>query len=263
MFLSAVNHGKQVVHRVSFSEAVQTGRLLPARAAEADGFSPAAYLAVCILKIFQQLFHRGGLLGQSGIDEEPELLPMRWFLPVSQPLVVAFSVPGGSLHDGQAVLDAERIAELPDRFRASPEVAELAVAVQIHRRPDDVIVDVGLVDVRADDERMTAAGKPFGKFFTDPVGLFRCDFSREKRLPEMIGNHIVRAPHPSRFLNVFPFGHQELGVGAAAVAGIAADKTPVFRFLRVCNIVDNIADCPAEAPALSGVQGHDPRGCQT
>ena len=58
---------------------------------------------------------------------------------ISQPLVIALSMRFRILYNGQPILNADRIAQLADRFGAAPEIAELPVAFGIHRRPDDMV----------------------------------------------------------------------------------------------------------------------------
>ena len=66
---------------------------------------------------------------------------------IAQPLVVAFPVGPGVLHNGQSILNTDSVTQAPDGPCAAPKVAELPVAIHIDRRPDDVIMDMGLVDV--------------------------------------------------------------------------------------------------------------------
>ncbi len=94
---------------------------------------------------------------------------MGWFRLVSQPLVVAFPVGLWVLDNGQPVLNAEGIAQMPDCFCAAPKVAELPVTVQVDRTPNDMIMDMGLVDVGTDDKGVFSLGEPLGKLHAQPV----------------------------------------------------------------------------------------------
>lgn len=58
---------------------------------------------------------------------------------ITQPLVVAFPVGLGVLHNGQSILNADSVAQSPDSSGAAPKVTELPVAIHIDRRPDDVV----------------------------------------------------------------------------------------------------------------------------
>ena len=79
---------------------------------------------------------------------------------IAQPLVVAFSVWLWVLDNGQPVLDAEGIAQTPDGFGAAPKVAELPVTVQVDRTPNDMIMDMGLVNVGTDDTSVPLLNDP-------------------------------------------------------------------------------------------------------
>ena len=64
--------------------------------------------------------------------------------------------------------------------------------------PDDVIMDVGFVDVGADHKGVFVPGKPLGKFSPQPVGFFRSDLAWNEGLPHMISDHIILAAHSGR-----------------------------------------------------------------
>lgn len=153
------------------------------------------------------------------------------------------------------------VAQTPDSFRAAPKVAKLSVTVQVDRTPNDMIMDMGLVNVGADDKGVFFLGKSLGKFYAQPVGFLRGDLSRAEGLANMVGDHIVRSTDPSSSGDILALGQHELGVGHTAVALIAGDKPAVVCLLRICHIVDNIADSTAFGPALADVQRHDSCGC--
>ena len=96
---------------------------------------------------------------------------------IAQPLVIAFSVGLGILHNGQSVLNADGIAQAPDGSGAAPKVAEFTVTIRIDRRPDDVIMNVRFVYVSADHKGVIALGKPPGKLHAQAVGFLRRDFT--------------------------------------------------------------------------------------
>ena len=156
---------------------------------------------------------------------------------------------------------ADGIVEPPDCAGAAPKVTELPVTVQIDRVPDDVIMDMGFVDMGADHKGMIALGEPLCKLHAQPVGFFRGNLAGDKGLPDMVGQHIVRAPYPSSGGNVLPFRQQKLGVGYPAVTRKAGDKPAIICLLLVGYIVDNATDCLAFGAALADVQRHDACSC--
>ena len=188
-------------------------------------------------------------------------LPVGGLCLIAQPFVVALSVPLRILHDGQPVLDAQRIVEPPHGSCAAPKVSELPGAVEGRGIPDDMIMDVVLVDVGADDESVVPVRKAFGKLTADVVRFLRRDLAGDKGLPKMIGNHIVRTARPAGESGILPFGKKKLGVRCPAVAFIAGDESAVICFLRIFRVINNVADRRVDVPAFAGMQRHQPGGC--
>ena len=75
------------------------------------------------------------------------------------------------LHNGEAVLNTEGVREPTHGPGAAPEIAELPLTVQGGGVPDNVIMDMRLVDVSADNEGMIALGEPLCKLHADAVGF--------------------------------------------------------------------------------------------
>jgi len=114
-------------------------------------------------------------------------------------------------------------------------------------------MDMGFVNVSADDEGVFSLCKPFGKLHAQPIGLLRGDLPRAEGLADMVGDHIVRAPDPSGGGDILALGQHKLGVDHSAVALIAGDESAVVCLLRVGHIVDNLADSTALGPAFADV----------
>ena len=165
------------------------------------------------------------------------------------------------LYNGIAVLNADGIVEPPDCAGAAPKVSEFPVTVHIDRVPDDVIMDMGFVDMGADHKGMIALGEPFGKLHAQPVGFFRGNLAGDKGLPDMVGKYIVRAPYPASGGNVLPFRQQKLGVSYPAVTRKAGDEPAVVCLLWVGYIVDDVTDCLTFGAAFANVQRHDACSC--
>ena len=90
--------------------------------------------------------------------------------------------------------------EEPQKLREFPGT------FQIYRTHDDVIMDMVPVYVRADDKSVVSLRQPHGKFLTDLIGFLRRHFTWLKRLPEMIGNHIIRTPDSAGLVDILPLG---------------------------------------------------------
>ena len=197
MLLLTGEDSQQVLQGVAIAQTVQTGHFAPAGEFQAVGFAAPGYFAAGFPEQLQQLVQISRLLCQGFINGNTEQFPMGRFRLVAQPLVVALSVGLGILYNGQPVLNANGVAQTPDSFRAAPKVAELPVTVQIDRTPNDMIMDMGFVDVSADDKGVFALGEPLGKLHAQPVGLLRGDLPRTKGLTDMVSDHIVRSTNPS------------------------------------------------------------------
>ena len=67
------------------------------------------------------------------------------------------------LDNGQSVLNADGVAQSTDSFCAAPKIAELPVTVQVDRTPNDMIMDMGLVNVGTNGKGGFALGERCGK----------------------------------------------------------------------------------------------------
>ena len=143
---------------------------------------------------------------------------MGGLLFVAQPLVVALAVALWILHDGAAVLDADGIVEPPNSTAAAPKVSEFAGLAERGRVPNHMIVNMGFVDMSADDIGVIALGEALGQLTAQTVRVLRCDLSGNKGLPQMVGDHIILAAHSAGLLDVLIFGEKKLGVGDPAIA---------------------------------------------
>ena len=101
------------------------------------------------------------------------------------------------------------------------------------------------------------------KLPADPVRFFRYDLSRLEGLPEMVGNHVIRAPVPARQVRILSFRQKELRIGCPAVAPIAENEFSKICFLWIFHIVNDVRNRRGNIPALPHMQRHQPRGCHT
>ena len=165
------------------------------------------------------------------------------------------------LYNGISVLNADGIIEPPDRAGAAPKVPKLPLVVQSGGIENDVIMDVFLVYMGADNEGVFPLGETPSQLTAQPVCFFRRDLTRDKGLPDMIGNHIILAPYPAGGSDILPFIEKELRIRNPTVTLIAGNEPAIVCFLRILNIVYDVADGRPHRPAFAGVQGHEPRGC--
>ncbi len=164
-------------------------------------------------------------------------------------------------YDRVAIFNADDIIEPPYRSTGTEEVPEFSGAVQRGGVPDDVIMDMGFVNVCADDKGVFAFGESHRQFLAQAVGLLWGDLAGRERLPYLIGQHIIRSPPPAGLGSVSLFGKKKFGISDPAITLVAADKPTTVRFFRVLHIVQDVADGCPYTPALAGMQGHDTGGC--
>src|SRR5699024_7550676 len=113
---------------------------------------------------------------------------------------------------------------------------------QVDRTPNDMIMDMGFVDMGTDHKGMIALCEPLGKFNTQPVGFLRGDLAGFERLAHMVSDHIVCTAHSPGGGDILSLCQHELGVGHTAVAGEASDEFAAVCLLWICHIVDDVAD---------------------
>ena len=96
---------------------------------------------------------------------------------------------------------------------------------------------VGLVNMGADDKGMVSLGKAHCQLIAQAVGFLRRDLTRDKGLPDGIGNHIVPPAPSAGSIEILPLGKSKLRIGNPAVALIAADELAVVGLCRILHIV--------------------------
>ena len=192
---------------------VKADIVAPALRADGDVSSAPVNGEAVLFQQAQQLLQAGRFLRQCPVNGLTQLLLVGGLRRVTQPLVVALDAPLGSLHNGVTVLNADGIAQTVDGAGAAPKVAELAVTLQRGGVPYNMVVDVSLVNVGADDESVLVLGKSPGQLYAQPVGFLRRDLARHKGLPQVVGNHIVRTAHPAGAGGVGLLVQQELRIG--------------------------------------------------
>ena len=124
-----------------------------------------------------------------------------------------------------------------------------------------MIVNMGFVDMGADDIGVIALGEALGQLTAQTVRVLRCDLSGNKGLPQMVGDHIILAAHSAGLLDVLIFGEKKLGVGDPAVALPACYQPAAVCLLRIFGVVDDSADGLSHRAAFAGVQRHQTCGC--
>lgn len=69
-------------------------------------------------------------------------------------------------NDGISVLNTDGIIEPADRSAAAPEVAEFPICIQGSGVPNDMVMNVGFVNMGANNESVSAFCESFGQLTT-------------------------------------------------------------------------------------------------
>ena len=153
------------------------------------------------------------------------------------------------------------IVEPPHSAAAAPKVSEFPSLTECGGVPDHMIVNMGFVDMGADDIGVIALGEALGQLTAQTVRILRCDLSGNKGLPQMVGDHIILAAHSAGLLGVLIFGEKELGIGDPAVALPACYQPAAVCLLRIFGVVDDSADGLSHRAAFAGVERNQACGC--
>ena len=156
------------------------------------GYFAAFNLIPGLTQQFQQLLKALGPLCQSFINGIANPFPVRKFLLIPQPFVVGLTLALGISHNGISVLNADGIVQAAYRSGAAPEIAEFALFIQRGGVPDNVIMDVSLINVRTDDVGMVAFCESPCQLAAQAIGFPRRDRAGTERLAQMVGNHVKK-----------------------------------------------------------------------
>ena len=106
------------------------------------------------------------------------------------------------LYDGVTVLNADRIIEAAQSLGAAPEIPELALLIESGGVPNHMIVNMGFVNVCADNVGVIAFGEAPCQLTAQTVCFLRRDLAGTEGLTEVVSNHIIRTTHPPGVSNV-------------------------------------------------------------
>ena len=90
------------------------------------------------------------------------------------------------IDDGQTVLEAYVVGNAAYGLVRPLEIPELPRTRQIGGIEHDMVMHMGLVYVRGDDEGVVALREPQGEFPPNLVGFFRGDLPGLERLPDVV-----------------------------------------------------------------------------
>ena len=210
----------------------QAGVLILPRGQERDRATPPMlHLKAGLLHEPQKRREVGGLLLQSRHDPQPHpLLGRGWLFtdPLSIMEKAALAVLLRILNNRQLVLNAHPVREPPHRKAGADKVMEFPGTVLGGGVVINVIVNVALVNVGADEELILALCPAHGCFIADLICLLRRDLAGRERLPDL--KEQGPALHgPARFRLVLAFQQQELSGGGCGITEIGRHGPQLFR----------------------------------
>ena len=120
-----------------------------------------------------------------------DLLPMCRRLLITEPYVMAFTMPFRVFNHREIMFHANLITQTPDSHTGTEEIFEFVLPVYGRGVPDDVIVYMSFVYVSGDNESVPAFQKAACQFISDSVCLLLCNLSGLEGLTNLVGDHIV------------------------------------------------------------------------
>ena len=135
-------------------------------------------------------------------------------------------------NNGQPVFQANHITESLHRQTGKKEVFEFPCGIQRGRIINDMIVNVGFVDVGRNDESVFSLCPSHRCFIADLVRFFRGDFSRLKGLAYLVCDDIVLLLSAGNML-ILPFGKQKFLICCLWITLIGTDKFAIIGFCGI------------------------------
>lgn len=208
----------------------------------------------------KQQLKRIGLLGESVINGETNLLTVRQNRLFSLPERIGLPPSGRFFNNGKTVLGADQITELPDGKGRVEKVAELPLAVQRGRAENNVIMDVRLVGMRTYDEWVAPFQEAIGQLITDLICFLRRDFAGLEGLPDLIGDHIVLLLPAGEDL-IFSFCQKKLVFHRARITCIGRNQLLLICLFRIHSISGTVMQALCQCLPFVQVHRDDSCGC--
>lgn len=142
---------------------------------------------------------------------------MGWLLFIAQPLVIGFAFALGIFNDGISVFNSDGVIEPPYGFGTAPKVPEFPGLIQGGGVPNYVVMYMGFVYMSTNDKSMIALCESLGQFAAQTVCFFRCDFSRTKGLPQMVGDYVIGTTGLAGLFDILLLGIEKFCICHATV----------------------------------------------
>ena len=157
------------------------------------------------------------------------LLGRGWLFsdPLSIVEKTALAVLARILDNRQFMFDAHAVREPPQGKGRTDEIMKFPGAIKGRRIEINVIVDMGLVGMRTDEELILSLCPAHRRFITDTVCFFRRNLPGQKRLPDLKEQCPARYG-PACLCKVLTFYQKKLGGSRVRIAEIGRYGSPAF-----------------------------------
>ena len=163
-------------------------------------------------------------------------------------------------YNRKTMFQTQLVIHSPDCPGRAPEVAKFFLTVQCSRVDNDVIMDMVLIYMGADDKGMVSFCEFQRQLPADLIGFFRRNFAGLKCLTEMVGDHIVRTLVSAGQICILSFGKKKLCISKPGITLIAINEFSKIGFLRIFYIINNICNRSRDVPTFSYMQRHQSCG---
>ncbi len=140
----------------------------------------------------------------------------------------------------KSMLQTQLVIHSPDCPGRAPEVAQFFLTVQCSRVDNDVIMDMVLIHMGADNKGMVSFVKLQCQLPADLISFFWRNFAGLKCLTEMVGDHIICTQISAGQICILSFGQKKLCISKPGITLIAINEFSKIGFLRIFYIIKNI-----------------------
>ena len=163
-------------------------------------------------------------------------------------------------YNRKSMLQTQLVIHSPDCPGRTPEVAKFFLTVQCSRVDNDVIMDMVLIHMGADNKGMVSFCELQCQLPADLISFFWRNFAGLKCLTEMVGDHIICTLISAGQICILSFGQKKLCISKPGITLIAINEFSQIGFLRIFYIINNICNRSRNIPAFSYVQRHQSCG---
>lgn len=153
------------------------------------------------------------------------------------------------------MLSTDQIAEPCHSSCRAIEISELPFAIQRGGVPNDVIVNMGFVDMSANDESVFSFEKTRSEVIANLISFLRCNFAGFEGLANLVSDNIVLFLFAGE-VAVLPFCQSKLGIKASVIAGIGRNQFTVIRLVGIYSIVSSVRNTLRQGFAFVDVHGN-------